>query len=231
VSDATHAAGETPQLDETQPASARPAWFPRYRGMAFGLTFKWLLFGALLYALLLLVMVAGFPDDTILPFFGPSFYLTAAFGLPYVLRTVHRPGRTRRILYFFVALPLAHMAAIYLAWRHGVPNALPGEHLRPALESGAIGGITGATLAFTALRLLRLSRRQRSDLWIMAVATLVLTGVGAAGVALGASLYDATGGAPLAIERQILGLEAVHLPWQGVFALPLAMLTRPAPEG
>ena len=60
----------------------REAWFSPYRGIRFGYTFRLLVLGALLYALLLLVAMAGKPEDAALPILGPSLYLTPMFGLP-----------------------------------------------------------------------------------------------------------------------------------------------------
>jgi hypothetical protein len=96
--------------------------FSPYRGIPFSISLKWLMGGALLYALLLLVMIPANPAEASWPIVGPSLYLTPMFGLPFVLRTAHRPGRLRRLIYFLLLLPCAHIAANYLAWAYAVAN-------------------------------------------------------------------------------------------------------------
>lgn len=217
-----------PDAEPPEPVR-REVRYPRYRGIEFAISLKWLLGGVLLYALLLLVAIAGNPDDAILPFLGPSLYLTPAFGLPYVLRTVHRPGRIRRMVYFFLLVPLAHMAAIYVTWDHGLSTYAfdPGTQLVRNLRSGALGGVTGAVLAFTFLHLARVTPRRRAELVVMGGAVAMLGAIGAAGVAEGALFAEAMDGRPRDAGRLIIGFECVHLPWQVAFALALAWLMRP----
>ena len=62
----------------------REAWFSPYRGIEFVTSLKWLVAGAALYALLLLVAMAGKPAEATWPIVGPSLYLTPLYGLPYV---------------------------------------------------------------------------------------------------------------------------------------------------
>ena len=210
---------------------AREGHFLPYRGIRFWLSFKWLIAGALHYALLLLVMIKAAPDDIITPFIGPSFYLTPLFGLPYVLRTVHRPGRLRRLIYFMLLLPAAHMAAIYIAFFHLMTRYDPIDATRTfasALASGAWGGVTGAVFAFTALHLVRLAPRRRAELVAMGFFTVLLGAVGAAGMGQ-AVLFAGPDYASAArdTERLIIGFESVHLSWQAVFAFALAWLMRP----
>jgi hypothetical protein len=209
----------------------REKWSSPYRGTPFGVSFHWLVTGALAYALLLLVTISGRPDDAVLlPFLGPSFYLTPVFGLPYVLATVGRPGRTRRLIYFLLLLPLAHMAAIYVAWDHGLSRYAfePGHETVHLLKSGAFGGVTGAVLALTLLWLTGLTARPRAELFWMGVATIALTAIGAAGLAQAAR---STGGISSAATHDsgllIIGFEAIHFPWQIAFAVALAWLMRP----
>lgn len=201
-----------------------------YRGTKFLLAFKWLIGGALLYALLLLVLMKARPDETILPFLGPSFYLTPLFGLPLVLRTIHRPGRLRRLIYFLLLLPAVHMAAIYLAYFHALSTFDPIEGQGGfvlALVSGAWGGAAGSVFGFTALWLVRLTPRRRAELVAMGFFAILLSALGA--VLLGQALL-LSGGDPAAVhdsERVILALEMIHLPWQTAFAFALAWLMRP----
>ena len=215
--------GEAPQ--------PRPDRVPSYRGIRVRVSLKWLLLGALIYALLLLVAIRAQPNDLILPFLGPSFYLTPVFGLPFVLRTVHRPGRLRRLVYFLLLLPPVHMAAIYLAYYHGLSSFRPLDAADTALRtavSGAWGGATGAVFAFTLLYLMRLTARRRAELATMGLAVIALSALGGAGV--GAALLYAGDGLTSAIhdpERLIVGYELIHLPWQILFALALAWLMRP----
>lgn len=210
---------------------AREGHFLPYRGLRFWLSFKWLVAGTLLYALLLLVMIKAAPDDLISPFLGPSFYLTPLFGLPYVLRTVHRPGRLRRLVYFMLLLPAVHMAAIYIAFYQLMSTYDPIDATRTfvsAVISGAWGGVMGAVFAFTALFLVRLAPRRRAELLAMSFFTILLGAVGAAGMGQ-AVLFAGSDYAAAArdTERLIIGFESVHLPWQAVFAFALAWLMRP----
>lgn len=224
---------DAPETPVAAAAAARERWYSPYRGIPFTITARWLGAGAIVYALLLLVAIRGRPDDALLlPFLGPSFYLTPAFGLPYVVATVHRPGRTRRLLYFFVLLPLVHMAAIYVAWDYGVSRYGfdPGAETGALLRSGAFGGATGAVLAFLLLHLIGLAPSRRAELAAMGLATVALTLIGAAGIAQGARF---AGGAVRAAHDPgllIIGFESVHFPWQIVFTIALAWLMRPLPQ-
>ncbi|MCW3848438.1 hypothetical protein OF829_14445 [Sphingomonas sp. LB-2] len=216
---------------EGMAAPAREGWLLPYRGIRFSTAFRWLLGGVLLYALLLLVAIKGRPDDIISPFIGPSFYLTPTFGLPFVLRTLHRPGRLRRLVYFLLIVPAVHMAAIYLAFYHLMSNFDPidtGGTFFRALASGAWGGVTGAVLAFAGLFVVRLAPRRRAELAAMSFFTLLLGAIGAAGLGqavlfAGPDLIAASHDS----ERLIIGFESVHLSWQAAFAFALAWLMRP----
>ena len=218
------------EADGTAPQAREGAFLP-YRGLRFWLSFKWLIAGALLYGLLLLVAIKAKPDDVISPFLGPSFYLTPFFGLPLVLRTVHRPGRLRRMIYFLIIVPAVNMAAIYLAFFHLMSSYDPidsGSTFPHALVSGAWGGVTGAVLGFTGLYLVRLAPRRRAELFAMSFFTVLLGAIGAAGVGqavlfAGADLIAASHDS----ERLIIGFESVHLSWQVAFAFALAWLMRP----
>lgn len=208
----------------------REKWSSPYRGTEFLVSFRWLVTGALAYALLLMVLVAGNPDDARrLPFLGPSFYLTPVFGLPYVLATVGRPGRTRRLIYFLLLLPLVHMAAIYIAWDHGLSNYSfePGQEAAHLLKSGAFGGVTGAVLAFTLLWMTGLTARPRTELVTMGFAAIVLGAVGAAAMMQAVRVSGGLATSLHASEPTIIGFELVHLPWQLVFAIALSWLMRP----
>ncbi|MES2444479.1 MAG: hypothetical protein V4574_16760 [Pseudomonadota bacterium] len=216
-------AGEAPA-----PPHRKPLFAP-YRGVRFALSLKYLLAGVLLYALLLLVMIPANPREASWPIVGPSLYLTPMFGLPLVLRLVHRPGRLRRLVYFLLLLPLAHIAANYLAWSYAVGNFYqpdPQEVLLRNLAAGAWGGIAGAAFAFTLLYLTGLTARRRAELFTMVAAAVALTIIGALGMAQGLIL---SGGSIDTHEPEalILWFECVHLPWQAVFALALAWLMRP----
>ena len=210
------------------PEPRKPLFAP-YRGVRFSISLKCLLGGTLAYALLLLVMIAANPRDASLPIVGPSLYLTPVFGLPLVLRLAHRPGRLRRLVYFLLLLPLAHIAANYLAWAYAVPNFYqsdPNDVLLRNLATGAWGGLAGATFAFTLLYLTGLTARRRAELATMVLATIVLTILGALGMAQGLILSGETMDTHHT-EPLILWFECVHLPWQIVFALALAWLMRP----
>lgn len=218
--------------DKGQPVHvAREGVLGPYRGTRFAVSFKWLVAGALLYALLLLVLLKGRPGDTIVPFLGPSFYLTPLFGLPLVLGTIHRPGRLRRIVYFFLLLPVVHMAAIYLTYFQALstfdPIADEGGLFR-ALVSGAWGGALGSVLGFAGLWLVRLAPRRRAELATMGLFAILLTMLGAVGVGQALLLAgDDPAAAAHDSERVILALEMIHLPWQAAFAFALAWLMRP----
>ncbi len=216
---------------ETPAAVASRGRLPRYRGLAFRRSLKWLLWGVAAYAVALMVAIAADPSAALLPIFGPSLYLTPLFGLPCVIATIHRPGRVRRLIYFMLLVPLAHVAANYVAWSHAMVNFDPGAGAVYAdnLKSGALGGVTGATLAFTFLFLARLIPRPRAELATMGLATLALTAIGALGVANGLAWALALDDAARAAA--IIWFECVHLPWQAAFAAALAWLMRTAPLG
>ncbi len=91
----------------------------------YGVSFKWLSIGAAIYALLLLVTMAGKPAEATWPIVGPSLYLTPLWGLPYVFATANRPGRTRRILLFLILIPIVHVGANYLAWSYAASSFRP----------------------------------------------------------------------------------------------------------
>jgi len=213
---------------EPVPAPPRPLFAP-YRGVPFAISLKWLLGGALLYALLLLVMIPANPREASWPIVGPSLYLTPMFGLPFVLRTAHKPGRLRRLVYFLLLLPLAHIAANYLAWAYAVANFYqsdPGEVLLRNLATGAWGGVAGAVLSFTLLYLSGVTARRRAELAAMSVATVVLGVIGALGMAQGLMLSGDTMDTHR-VEPLVFWFECVHLPWQIAFAVALAWLMRP----
>ena len=208
------------------PPPAAPAALS-YRGLGFLVSLRWLVLGAALYALLLLVAVAGNPTDEIVPFIGPNFYLTPAFGLPLVVATFRQPGRMRRAVYFLLLVPLAHMGAIYLAWSFGLQHigAFPRGELE--LVSGAIGGLSGAAFAFAGFSLTRLGARRRAELATMIVAALLLAAAGAADMVAGLGLTGALREDSYPSPAQlIIWFECVHLPWQLLFALVLAWLMR-----
>lgn len=210
----------------------REAWFSPYRGLEFEFGFKWLGVGALVYALLLLVAMAGRPGEAIWPILGPSLYLTPMYGLPLVLATLNRPGRTRRMLYFLILLPIVHVAANYATWNYAANAfdlARPGTDLVRDAIAGGLGGLTGATLSFALLRLVRLTAPDRSHLALMIFGGALLTALAAATMAAGLLWTDA-------LERrddpgrQIIWYETVHFPWQLLFSLLLAWMMRRRPE-
>ncbi|MEI9852456.1 MAG: hypothetical protein WDN24_18145 [Sphingomonas sp.] len=208
----------------------REQWYSPYRGLPIGLSFKWLLGGAALYALLLLVAIAGNPGEAAWPIVGPNLYLTPVFGAPYVFGTLNRPGRTRRIFYFLALLPLLHMAANYAACYYALATYDPfdpaGQYFRN-LATGAIGGGAGALLGFAGLHLMRLTSRPRVEMAMMALGIVALAAIGAATMARGLAWTAAFEHRDDA-ERVIVWYETVHAPWQAAFALFLAWLMRPA---
>ena len=122
-----------------------------FEGVPFWRTLKWLGAGALLYALLLLVAMAGSSNDTTWLIVGPSLYLTPVFGLPYVVASFDLPGRTRRLVYFLLCVPLAYAGAKYLTLNYATEHFdlfEPGRDLKVDLIAGALGGLAGAALAF-----------------------------------------------------------------------------------
>ncbi|MBO9712560.1 hypothetical protein [Sphingomonas sp.] len=206
----------------------REAWSSPYRGIEFGITAKWLILGAFLYALLLLGTMAANTAEAIWPIVGPSLYCTPFFGLPYVLATINRPGRTRRILFFLILLPLIHVAANYLAWRNAVENydeLKAGRDLIPNLISGGIGGLAGAALSFGFLEFVQLSSSQRFERLSLLLGVVLLTAMGALGLAYGLQLTDALR-EPRVISHLVLFYEMIHFPWQLLFAVLLAWLMR-----
>ena len=206
----------------------REAWFSPYRGAEFGTAFNWLCGGAALYALLLLVAMAGKPAEATWPVVGPSLYLTPMYGLPLVLATINKPGRTRRMLFFLLLLPLVHVAANYVAFSYAARSfdlENPGVDMRHNLIAGGLGGLTGSVLAFALLRLVRLTAPDRRHLVAMSLGVILLTAIGAAAMAAGLLWTDAIRRTDDP-GRAIIWYETVHFPWQIAFALLLAWLMR-----
>lgn len=214
--------------DEGAPVSVsgRSAGF---EGVAFGRTFKWLAAGALLYALLLLVAMAGSRNDTTWLIVGPSLYLTPLFGLPYVVASFDLPGRTRRLVYFLLCVPLAYAGAKYLTLNYATEHFdlfEPGRDLRADLIAGALGGLAGAAFAFALLALVGLVPRRRSSTPVLCLGALLLSAAGAAGMAAGLYWTDALLDAGRHASRIIIWYEVLHFPWQLLFALLLAFTMR-----
>jgi len=214
-------------LNRTDKLAVRQA---RRRNVRFRHAFVWLLIGAVLYAIALAIAVLLYPDpkDVLAPVIGPSLYLTPLFGLPYLLASIRQRGWVQRLVYFCVALPLAHVAANYLAWRHAMlsfplePD--PQAYLRD-LGTGAVGGLAGGTLALMLLVPLRLTPLGAGSRAIILFGISALTLLGALGMAQGLLLTNALE-YPLRSARFVFWLECVHLPWQACLAFFLAWLMR-----
>jgi hypothetical protein len=202
----------------------------RRRHVRFWHALVWLLVGAIAYGVALAVVLLLYPDpqDALAPVIGPSLYLTPLFGLPYLVASARQRGWARRLVYFAVLLPLVHVIANYLAWHHGVANfeVEPdgGEHARN-LVTGALGGLAGAVLAFTALIAMRMAPRSAATRAVALLGVVVLTLVGAVGMAQGIAWTHAWD-LPFRPSRFVFWYECVHLPWQAAFALFLAWLMR-----
>lgn len=214
--------------DEGAPVSVseRSAGF---EGVPFGRTLKWLAAGALLYALLLLVAMAGSRNDTTWLIVGPSLYLTPVFGLPYVVASFDLPGRTRRLLYFLLCVPLAYAGAKYLTLNYATEHFdlfEPGRDLRLDLMAGGLGGLAGAAFAFALLAVVGLVPRRRSSTLILCLGALLLSATGAAGMAAGLYWTDALLEGARHSSRVIIWYEVLHFPWQLLFALLLAFAMR-----
>ena len=202
----------------------------RRRNVRFWHAFVWLLIGAVLYAIALAVAVLLYPDhkDVLAPVIGPSLYLTPLFGLPYLLASVRQRGWGLRLLYFEVALPGAHVAANYLAWRHAMlsfplePD--PQAYVRD-LGTGVVGGLAGGTLALMLLVPLRLVSLGAGSRAVILLGIVTLTVLGALGMAQGLLFTNALE-YPLQSARFVFWLESVHLPWQVCLAFFLAWLMR-----
>ena len=221
------------QIESDPPAKAawkaRPDDWPVHRG-DFRRALRWLWFGAFAYALLLAIALWMEPEMAEIPIVGPSVYLTPVFGTGYAVIGFRRRGRLRRVLFLLLGIPLAHAAANYAAWAYGVehyPHMGDGA-FRDDLMTGALGGVTGASLSFVQLLLLGLVPRRRCCLWIAAVGVVVLGAVGAAAMAYGLRWSGAVPG----FHRLpvLLWFETVHLPWQLLFALFLALLLHVPPK-
>jgi hypothetical protein len=202
----------------------------RRRAVRFRHAFVWLLVGTLVYAVALAIVVLLYPDpkDVLAPVIGPSLYLTPLFGLPYLFASARQRGWKRRIFYFMAVLPLAHVAANYLAWRHAMLSFSlepdPQAYLRD-LGAGAVGGLAGGTLALLALVPLRLAPLHAGGRAIVAAGIGALTALGALGMAQGLLFTNALE-YPLRSARFVFWFECVHLPWQACLAFFLAWLMR-----
>lgn len=192
----------------------------------------WLLAGALLYAVALGAAILLYPDpkDVLAPVLGPSLYLTPLFGLPYLLASARQRGLLQRIVYFTVALTLAHIVANYLAWRHAMlsfPLEPDPQAYARDLGTGAIGGLAGGTLALLFLVALRLAPLTGATRVIIAMAIAALTALGALGMAQGLLWSNALAFDPeLEPSRFVVWFLCVHLPWQACLAFFLAWLMR-----
>jgi len=214
-------------LNRTDKLAVRQA---RRRNVRFRHAFVWLLIGAILYAISLAIAVLLYPDpkDVLAPVIGPSLYLTPLFGLPYLFASVRQRGWVRRLVYFEAMLPVAHVAANYLAWRHAMlsfplePD--PQAYLRD-LGTGAVGGFAGGALALMLLVPLRLTPLGAGGRAIILFGIAALTLLGALGMAQGLLLTNALE-YPLRSARFVFWLECVHLPWQACLAFFLAWLMR-----
>jgi uncharacterized membrane protein YfcA len=202
----------------------------RRRTVRFRHALVWLLVGSLVYAVALAIVMLLYPDpkDALAPVIGPSLYLTPFFGLPYLIASARQRGWGRRLVYFTVALTLAHMAANYLAWRHGVldfPLEPDARQYARDLATGAIGGFAGAVLAFAALLALRMAPTNAATRSIAVLGVAALTGLAALGMAHGLAWSNALE-LPLQSSRFVFWYECVHLPWQAALAFFLAWLMR-----
>lgn len=202
----------------------------RRRHVRFRHALTWLLVGAVVYAVALALAILLYPDpkDVLAPMIGPSVYLTPLFGLPYLLASVRQRGWFTRIVYFGVGLPLAHVVANYLAWRHAMLSFSlepdPQAYVRD-LGGGAVGGFAGGTLALMLLVPLRLVPLRAGTRAIMLLGIGVLTLLGALGMAQGLLFTNALD-YPLRSARFVFWFECVHLPWQACLAFFLAWLIR-----
>ncbi|MDG2532292.1 hypothetical protein P6144_01410 [Sphingomonas sp. HITSZ_GF] len=196
--------------------------------MRFRHAFVWLLVGAVVYAVALAFAILLYPDpkDILAPVIGPSLYLTPLFGLPYLFTSARQRGWFTRLIYFGAALPLAHVAANYLAWRHAVLSFSlepdPQAYVRD-LGAGAVGGCAGGALALMLLVPLRLTPLGTGTRAIILLGISALTLLGALGMAQGLLFTNALD-YPLKSARFVFWFECVHLPWQACLAFFLAWL-------
>lgn len=214
-------------VNSTDKLAARQA---RRRHVRFHHAFTWLLVGAVVYAVALALAILLYPDpkDVLAPVIGPSVYLTPLFGLPYLFASARQRGWFTRVVYFCAALPLAHVVANYLAWRHAVLSFSlepdPQAYVRD-LGAGAVGGCAGGALALVLLVLLRLVPLRAGTRAIMLLGVGLLTLLGALGMAQGLMFTNALE-YPLKSARFVFWFECVHLPWQACLAFFLAWLMR-----
>jgi hypothetical protein len=202
----------------------------RRRNVRFWHAFVWLLVGAVVYAVALALAVLLYPDpkDVLAPVIGPSLYLTPLFGMPYLFASAWQRGWVLRLVYFTAALPFAHVAANYLAWRHAMLNYSfePGAQTWVRdLGTGAVGGFAGSALALMLLVPLRLTPLNAASRAIIPLGIAALTALGAFGMAEGLLLTNALE-YELKSSRFVFWFECVHLPWQACLAFFLAWLMR-----
>lgn len=214
-------------LTRTDKLAARQA---RRRKVRFRHAFIWLLIGAIVYAVALAIAILLYPDpkDVLAPVIGPSLYLTPVFGMPYILASARQRGWIKRVLYFGAALPFAHVAANYLAWRHASAAFALEPDPRAFVEdlgTGAVGGFAGGTLALMLLAALRLAPLNAASRAVILLGIAALTALGAFGMAEGLLLTGAHG-YQLKSAGLVFWFECVHLPWQACLAFFLAWLMR-----
>jgi hypothetical protein len=218
-------------LNRTDKLAAAQA---RRRNVRFRHAFIWLLVGAVVYAVALALAILLYPDpkDILAPVIGPSLYLTPIFGMPYILASARQRGWVKRVLYFGAALPIAHVLANYLAWRHAVLSFSlepdPQAYLRD-LGTGSVGGFAGGALALMLLVTLRLAPLHAGSRAIILLGIAALTLLGALGMAQGLLFTNALE-YPLKSARFIFWFECIHLPWQACLAFFLAWLMRLGPR-
>lgn len=206
----------------------------RRRNVRFWHAFIWLLIGTIVYAVALALALLLYPDpkDALAPVVGPSLYLTPLFGLPYLLVSARQRGWLRRVFYFTVLLPFAHIVANDLAWGYGVAHfplePSPDDYWQ-YLATGAIGGFVGGSLAFAFLIWMRLTPLTAGTRAIVFTGIAVLTILGALGMAQGLAMTDALA-MPFKPSRFVFWFLCVHLPWQAAFAFGTAWLMRLRPR-
>ena len=169
--------------------------------------FKWLIFGHILFAIgLLLVLLADLDDGAI--------WVTPLFGLPLIWK-----GRGHRLGVKILVLLLGFTAAHWLA----VKAATEIYAAPPSIVPGLVGGAVGGALSLLLCWVFGLLRHGAATLILALVGIVLLAGVGG----LTVYLYLTTGDGGSTLLSGWVQMLKVYTPWQVAFAYVLAKVLRP----
>ena len=156
---------------------------------------------------------------------GPlsGFLFTPIFVLPMLIVRRRSGLLGREILVFAVLMTGVH----YLAVRQAIGLEVPLTSVWPNLPedwlAGGSAGLIGSAATFALIALFRLARPELRTAAILLIGTVLLTGLGAVGVATAGAMTGWEG-----IVGNLIFCLLVYTPWQIAFAAILALVLHPA---